>query len=65
MKRHRFKQTSSLEQRIAENVQRLREQLETAPAGTERERLTRKLRQAETASQLSNWLALPGPQAGI
>lgn len=60
--RRRFKQTQSLEARLAQGAQRLREQAKKLPHGPEREILLRKARQAETGSHMSEWLRSPGLQ---
>ncbi|MET4202734.1 hypothetical protein [Bradyrhizobium sp. LA6.12] len=62
MERRRFKQTQSLEERLAQEAERLREQARKLPAGAEREILLRKARQAETGSHMSEWLRSPGLQ---
>ena len=61
-RRRRFKQTVSLEERLAQEAARLRELAKKLPAGFEREALLRKARQAETGSHLSEWLRSPGLQ---
>jgi hypothetical protein len=58
--RRRFKQTQSLEERLAEEAKRLREEAKLLPPGAVREALLRKARQAETGSHMSEWLSLPG-----
>ncbi|BBZ95233.1 MULTISPECIES: hypothetical protein [Bradyrhizobium] len=63
MQRRRPKQTMSLEERLAEQAQRLREEAKTLPPGIERERAIRKARQAETGSRISEWLRSPGLRA--
>ncbi|MCW1996211.1 hypothetical protein ABIE85_005339 [Bradyrhizobium diazoefficiens] len=63
MQRRRFKQTTSLEERLAEQAQRLRQEAKSLPPGIERERAIRKARQAETSSHISGWLNSPGLQA--
>jgi hypothetical protein len=60
MQRRRFKQTVSLEERLAQEAARLREQARQLPAGAEREILLRKARQAETGSHMTEWLTSPG-----
>ncbi|MHC2577378.1 hypothetical protein ACVI1J_009071 [Bradyrhizobium diazoefficiens] len=60
MQRRRLKQTMSLEERLAEQAQRLREEAKSLPPGIERERTIRKARQAETGSHISEWLRSPG-----
>ena len=63
MQRRRFKQIDPLEKRLSEEVQRLRKQAQGTPPGIERERLLRRARQAETASQIFQWLRSPGLKA--
>ena len=62
MQRRRLKQTSSLEERLTEQVQRLREEAKSLPPGIERERIIRKARQAETGARITEWLNSPGLQ---
>jgi hypothetical protein len=62
MKRRRFKQTQSLEERLAEAAKRLREEARSLPPGSRREEMLRKARQAETGSHMSEWLQSPGLQ---
>jgi hypothetical protein len=62
MQRRRFKQTSTLEERLAEEAKRLKELANSLPPGVERDGLIRKARQAETASHLGDWLASSGLQ---
>ncbi|MEH2537109.1 MULTISPECIES: hypothetical protein [unclassified Bradyrhizobium] len=59
-KRRRFKQVQSLEERLADEAKRLREQAKLLPSGTLREQVLRKARQAETGSHMSDWLRSPG-----
>ncbi|WKA32036.1 hypothetical protein QUH67_19785 [Bradyrhizobium roseum] len=63
--RRRIKQTISLEQRLADEACRLREQAELLPHGAVREGTIRKARQAETGSHLSEWLRSPGLKAPV
>ncbi|WP_253575058.1 hypothetical protein [Bradyrhizobium japonicum] len=58
--RRRFKQTMSLEERLAEEARRLREKAQSLPPGIERERSIRKARQAETGAHMSEWFRSPG-----
>jgi hypothetical protein len=62
MQRRRTKQTTPLEDRLAEKAQRLREQARAAPPGPEREELIRKARQTETAAHMNDWLTSSGLQ---
>ncbi|WLA66243.1 hypothetical protein [Bradyrhizobium diazoefficiens] len=59
-KRRRVKQTRSLEERLAEEAKRLREQANSLPPGIERDHALRKARQAEIGSHMSEWLTSPG-----
>jgi hypothetical protein len=61
-RRRRFKQTETLEHRLADEAEKLRRQAQASPYGIERERLIRRARQAETASHMSEWLRSPGLQ---
>jgi hypothetical protein len=56
MQRRRFKQTETLETRLAEESKQLREQAKSLPPGADCELLLRKARQAETGSHISEWL---------
>ena len=58
--RRRFKQTQSLEERLAQEAKRLREEAKLLPPGAERDRIIREARQAETGSHLTEWLTSPG-----
>lgn len=60
--RRRVKQTDSLEKRLAAEAERLREEARSLPPGAERDEILRKARQAETGSQMSEWLRSPGLQ---
>ena len=55
MQRRHFKQTTTLEQRLLDEAGRLRKQAQGTPHGVERERLLRRARQAEAASQVNAW----------
>ena len=61
--RRRFKQTDLLEERLAEEAKRLREEVKTLPPGAARDELIRRARQAETGSHMSEWLRSPGLRA--
>jgi hypothetical protein len=54
---------TSLEQRLADEASRLREQARLLPPGPVREATIRKARQAETGSHLTEWLRSPGLKA--
>ncbi|WFU75351.1 hypothetical protein [Bradyrhizobium sp. CB2312] len=63
LKRRRFKQTKTLDQRLAEEVMRLRDEARALPPGRSREMLLRKARQDEAAIQIEAWLRSPGLRA--
>jgi hypothetical protein len=67
IKRRRFKQATSLAERLMENAEQLRQQLVELPPGPERDSLVKRIRQSETASHIENWLRSPGlrPPAGL
>lgn len=58
--RRRVKQVRSLEERLAEQAAKLKEQAANLPAGDEREKLLRRARLAETGAHLSDWITSPG-----
>lgn len=60
--RRRVKQTSSLEERMAEQAAKLKAMADQLPAGTKREALLKRARIAETGAHLSNWIQSPGLQ---
>jgi hypothetical protein len=61
--RRRTKHTVSLEVRLAEESQRLREEAKSLPPGADREELLRKARQNEIGAHLTEWITSPGLQA--
>nr|WP_249141197.1 hypothetical protein [Bradyrhizobium manausense] len=61
-RRRRFKQLQSLEARLAQEAERLRERAKGLPPGSQRESLLRRARQAETGAYMSEWLRSPGLQ---
>jgi hypothetical protein len=46
--------------RLAQEVLRVKEQIKSLPQGRERELLSRKARQLETALQINKWLSSTG-----
>jgi hypothetical protein len=73
-KRRRYKQVTSLKERLAEEARRLRKQAQDTPPGFERELLVRKAQRSEAASQMRSeaasqmieWLtSAPGNQDRI
>lgn len=57
-----YKHEISFEERLAAEATRFREAAKEAKLGLERELLLRQARQAETASQMSQWLRSPSMQ---
>jgi hypothetical protein len=58
-RRRRFKQTTTLAYRLAEQAGRLRDRARKLPPGTEQTTLLRKVRQTETALRIDAWLSSP------
>jgi len=61
LKRRRFKQTETFEQRLSREAAELRKEAQGTPAGIKRERLIQRARQAERALRLGAWPSSPGP----
>jgi hypothetical protein len=59
-KRRRFKQTSSLEERLTQEAEHLRKAAETLPPGPQRDAMLRKAGQVDTALHVTSWLNSPG-----
>jgi hypothetical protein len=56
MKRRRFKQTTTLEDRLADMSRRAREDVETLAPGKERDGLIEKIREIEATLELGQFL---------
>jgi len=61
--RRRFKQTRTLNERLADEAVRCREEARTLAPGRRRDMLLRQARQDETAMQIEAWLRSPGLRA--
>jgi hypothetical protein len=61
-KRRRIKHEKSFKQRLAEEAQRFREAAEVIPPGMARELLMKRVRMAEAAAHMNQWLKLPSLQ---
>ncbi|QHO76410.1 hypothetical protein ACH79_31125 [Bradyrhizobium sp. CCBAU 051011] len=61
-KRRRFKQTTTLEERLAEEAKQLRAEAGMLPPGPVRDGLLRRARQDETAAHMTEWLNSRGLQ---
>jgi hypothetical protein len=60
--RRRFKQISSLSDRLIQQAQNLRQQADGMPASVRRDELLRKARQAETTANVDELLSSPSLQ---
>lgn len=60
LSRRRIKHTRSLEERLAEAANILRDEAKKRPPGEGQENLLEKARQAETGSLITEWLRSPG-----
>jgi hypothetical protein len=58
-RRRRFKQVTTLQDRIAEWATGVRDQVNGMKPGPERDELIKKLRQAETAMHMEDWASSP------
>ncbi|MCA1511608.1 hypothetical protein [Bradyrhizobium sp. NBAIM01] len=63
LKRRRFKQTTTLRERLADEAERCRKEARTLAPGRRRDMLLRQARQDETAMQIDSWLRSPGLRA--
>ena len=62
-RRRRFKQILTLEDRLAEDTEQLREQAKMLSPGPALDQINRRIRQNETAAHMSEWLTSPGLQS--
>jgi hypothetical protein len=62
MERRRFKQTTTLDERLEDQAKRLRDEARGTPPGVARDKLMRRARQAEAAAHMQDWLTSPGLQ---
>jgi hypothetical protein len=60
MKRKRIRHTTTFEERLTMQAERLKEQAQTLPPGKDREMLLKRVQQTETASRINAWLTSPG-----
>ena len=57
--RRRFRHTTTLGERLAEDTERLRQQAKAMKSGVARDHVLQRIRQNETASHMSEWLVSP------
>ncbi len=62
-KRRRFKQTTTLKERLAAFAEDVREQASTMPPGPEREDLLKRASRADTAAHIDDWVNSSGLQS--
>jgi hypothetical protein len=62
MKRRRFKQTTSLKDRLASFAEELKAKASQLRPGPEQDALLKRARQADTASHIDDWANSPGLQ---
>jgi hypothetical protein len=62
MQRRRFKQTTSLKDRLASFAEELKAKASQLRPGPEQEALLKRARQADTASHIDEWANSPGLQ---
>ena len=63
IKRNRYRQTLSFDQRLQQAADAARDAARLLPEGQQRELLLKKAREAETAAHINEWLASPGLRA--
>lgn len=57
--RRRFKQTTSLQDRLSDFIAGARSEADAAPDGANQYELLKKIRQAETAANIERWTTSP------
>jgi len=62
LKRRRFTQQLTLQDRLSSWVKQVQEQASKLPPGPERDALLKKARQADVANHLHDWARSPGLQ---
>lgn len=62
-KRRRFKQTTTLKERLMAFADEVREQASTLPPGPEREDLLKRASRADTAAHIDEWANSSGLQS--
>jgi hypothetical protein len=60
--RRRFTQTITLEERLADEAKRLRDEAKKLPPGPEQAELLRKARENEMVAEVAGWITSPGLQ---
>jgi hypothetical protein len=63
--RSHFTQPNSIYQRLNQEAQRRRKEAAFSQPGTKRQRLIRRVRQAEADSDINDWISSPGLRAPL
>jgi hypothetical protein len=63
LRRRRFKQITTLKDRLVANAAQWREEAKLLPPGAVRDAVLRKARQADAAADIDEWLRSPGLQS--
>jgi hypothetical protein len=63
IRRHRFRQTVSLQDRLAAFAKDARDTAASLPAGAEKNDLLKRAHQADTALHIEEWASSPGLQS--
>lgn len=57
---HHFKQTETIQERLAKLAVEMRDRAAALPPGTERDQLLQRARNADTTAHLDDWISSPG-----
>lgn len=63
IERRRFKQTFTLKDRLAQDIEHLSDQAKNMKPGVALDQILHRIRQNQTASEINNWLGSPGLRA--
>ena len=63
IKRRRFKQAATLEERLVQDINQLRDRAKKMKPGAALDKVLQRIRQNEAAAHMNEWLKTPGSQA--
>jgi hypothetical protein len=63
IQRRRFEQAFSLKDRLAQEIEQLRDQAKNMKPGVALDQVLRRIQQRQTASDINDWLGTPGLRA--
>jgi hypothetical protein len=63
IQRRRFQQEFTLKDRLAQEIEQLRDQAKNMKPGVALDQVLRRIRQDQTASSMNDWLGSPGLRA--